>query len=252
MKCTDLGEIDLLKFLLKLEWKKKNGFLFMNNNQLIVKANSLIDARYKLNVQAQKLIIACLGKIDSRPAAQPQKEVILTASEFAELMGIDIKNAHRELYKAADLLFKSTIVLYEDEEETELYWLQEKGKKLKGEGAVRLVWSDKILKYICQLKNKFTKYRLINIANLQSSHSIRLYELLMKFISSGERTIYIDDFKSSLGISDKYKLFKDLNKWVIKPAVIELNQKSDLFITYETIKKGRYVSALSFQFKQKG
>jgi plasmid replication initiation protein len=220
------------------------------NNLSVAKSNNLIDASYKLNVQAQKLVLACLGKIDSRPDAAPQKEVTLTASEFSELMGIDIKNAHRELYKAADALFKSSIVLHEGDDEIELYWIQEKAKKLKGEGAVRIVWSDRILRYICQLKSRFTTYKLRNIASLQSGHSIRLYELLMKFNATGERVIYLDDFKSALGISDKYPEFKVLNRDVIKPAIEELNQRSDLVIKFDTIKKGRTIVALVFEFKQ--
>jgi plasmid replication initiation protein len=222
----------------------------MSGKLLVVKSNTLIDARYKLNVQAQKLLLACLGKMDSRPDAQLLKEVTLTASEFSELMGIDMKNAHRELYKAVDLLFKSTITLYENGEEIELHWIQEKGKKLKGEGAVRLIWSDRVLKYISQLKGDFTKYRLRSIATLQSAHSIRIYEILMRFNSTGSRVIRLDDFKSSLGISDKYPLFKDLNKRVIKPSIEELNLRSDLIIEYETIKNGRNVTALAFNFKQ--
>lgn len=220
------------------------------NNLSVAKSNNLIDASYKLNVQAQKLVLACLGKIDSRPDAAPQKEVTLTASEFSELMGIDIKNAHRELYKAADALFKSSIVLHEGDDEIELYWIQEKAKKLKGEGAVRIVWSDRILRYICQLKSRFTTYKLRNIASLQSGHSIRLYELLMKFNATSERVIYLDDFKSALGISDKYPEFKVLNRDVIKPAIEELNQRSDLVIKFDTIKKGRSIVALVFEFKQ--
>ncbi len=220
------------------------------NNLSVAKSNNLIDASYKLNVQAQKLVLACLGKIDSRPDAPPQKEVTLTASEFSELMGIDIKNAHRELYKAADALFKSSIVLHEGDDEIELYWIQEKAKKLKGEGAIRIVWSDRILRYICQLKSRFTTYKLRNIASLQSGHSIRMYELLMKFNATGERVIYLDDFKSALGISDKYPEFKVLNRDVIKPAIEELNQRSDLVIKFDTIKKGRTIVALVFEFKQ--
>lgn len=220
------------------------------NNLSVAKSNNLIDASYKLNVQAQKLVLACLGKIDSRPDAPPQKEVTLTASEFSELMGIDIKNAHRELYKAADALFKSSIVLHEGDDEIELYWIQEKAKKLKGEGTVRIVWSDRILRYICQLKSRFTTYKLRNIASLQSGHSIRLYELLMKFNATGERVIHLDDFKSALGISDKYPEFKVLNRDVIKPAIEELNQRSDLVIKFDTIKKGRTIVALVFEFKQ--
>lgn len=224
------------------------GVLLSNNS--VTKANSLIDASYKLNVQAQKLVLACLSKIDPRPEKETPKEISLTATEFSNLMGIDKKNAHRELYKAADALFRSTIQLTENNEEIELYWIQEKAKKIKGEGAIRLVWSDKVLKYIGQLKGRFTTYKLRNIANLQSSHSIRLYELLMKFNATGERVIYLDDFKSALGISDKYKEFKILNRDVIAPSVKELNQRSDLVIKFETIKKGRSVAALSFEFKQ--
>ena len=72
----------------------------------------------------------------------------------------------------------------------------------------------------------------------------------MKFNATGERVIYLSDFKSALGISDKYSHFKDLNKWVIKPAIKELNQRTDLVIKFETIKKGRSVAALSFEFKK--
>ncbi|WP_345860765.1 replication initiation protein [Shewanella algae] len=216
----------------------------------VYKAHDLIDASYRLNVQSQKLVLACLGKIDSRPETQPQKEVKLTATEFSELMGIDIKNAHRELYKAADSLFKSSIILHEGDEEIELYWIQEKAKKLKGEGAVTIIWSDRILRYICQLKGRFTKFKLRNIASLQSGHSIRLYELLMRFNSTGIRNIALLDFRSALGLDDKYTEFKILNRDVIKPAVNELNQRSDLIISYETLKSGRSVVGLSFSFKQ--
>jgi plasmid replication initiation protein len=41
-----------------------------------------------------------------------------------------------------------------------------------------------------------------------------------------------------------------LNRDVIKPAIEELNQRSDLIIKFETIKKGRTVAALVFEFKQ--
>ena len=91
----------------------------MSNNS-VTKANSLIDASYKLNVQAQKLVLACLSKIDPRPEKETPKEISLTATEFSNLMGIDKKNAHRELYKAADALFRSTIQLTENNEEVEL------------------------------------------------------------------------------------------------------------------------------------
>ncbi|RLV57883.1 RepB family plasmid replication initiator protein [Parashewanella curva] len=218
------------------------------NNLSVTKSNYLIDASYKLNAQAQKLVLACLSKVD--PRADIPKEISITAQEYSELTGINIKNAHRELYKASDALWKAEITLLNGNERIEIRWIQKRISKIKGEGKITLTWSEDVVKYICQLKSRFTTYKLRHIAELQSAHSIRLYELLMKFNSTGERVIYLDDFKSALGIADKYPQFKELNKFVIKKAVEELNQRSDLIIKYETIKKGRAVVALGFEFKQ--
>ena len=51
-------------------------------------------------------------------------------------------------------------------------------------------------------------------------------------------------------LDGKYKDFKTLNSHLIKPCVDELNKKSDLAVTVETIKKGRTVVALHFRFKE--
>jgi plasmid replication initiation protein len=217
------------------------------NNLSVSKSNNLIDASYQLNVQAQKLVLACLGKVD--PRGEIPKEMRLTAAEYAEIMGIT-HNARRDLYKAADTLFDAVIILKDEQEEVKLRWIQKGVKKLKGDGAVVITWTDEVLKYISQLKSRFTTYKLRSIANLQSAHSIRLYELLMRFNATHSRVISLDDFRSALGLDDKYPEFKILNRAVIKPSVEELNQRSDLVISYETIKKGRNVAALAFTFKQ--
>lgn len=216
------------------------------SNLTVTKSNYLIDASYKLNVQAQKLVLACLGLVD--PRQEIPKTMTITAAQFSELMGVP--NAHRELYLAVDALFEASIRLKEGNEDIELRWIQKKSKRVKGEGKATITWSDEVLKYISQLQNRFTTYKLRSIANLQSSHSIRLYELLMRFNSTGLRNISLEDFRSSLGLEDKYPLFKDLNKWVIKPSVDELNQRSDLEIECKTFKSGRAVVGLSFEFKQ--
>ena len=215
----------------------------------ITKSNSLVEASYNLPVQAQKLILACLSKLNSRH--EIPKEITLHASEFSDMMGINKSNAHRELYKAADVLFRASIVIKDGATEREICWVQEKVKTVKGEGKVTLIWSDSVIKYISCLKNRFTTYKLRYISNLQSTSSIRLYELLMRFSSTRERVINLSDFKFSLGIQDKYPQFKILNRDIIKPAVAELNKCTDLEIKYETLKIGRSVVALSFEFNYK-
>nr|AKN36547.1 hypothetical protein [Vibrio sp. ZF_53]AKN37417.1 hypothetical protein [Vibrio tasmaniensis]AKN39337.1 hypothetical protein [Vibrio sp. ZF_45]AKN39745.1 Replication protein [Vibrio splendidus] len=222
------------------------GLTFMSNLS-VYKDNSLIDASYKLNTQAQKLILCCLARLDSR--GEISKQVTISAIEFAELMGIDPKNSHRELYKAADSLFDAEITIKENGKLSRLRWVQKSVEKHDGAGEVTLVWSDDVVKYISVLQERFTGYKIRNIALLQSAHSIRVYELLMRFKSTGERAIHLDDFKSALGVLGKYSDFKAFNRDVLKKSINELNLKTDLTVSCEPIKKGRKVTGLAFSFK---
>lgn len=136
----------------------------------ITKANYLVEASYNLTLQEQRLILACLSKIDSRKEAQ--KEIELTASEYSDLMHIDIKNAHRELYKASDKLYERSIVVFDPEKQEEFRWIQKKIHYTKGDGKIKLIWSDDVLSYISQLKRRFTSYRLVDVAKLNTSYAL--------------------------------------------------------------------------------
>ena len=215
----------------------------------ITKANYLVEASYSLTLQEQRLILACLSKIDSR--SEPEKEIMLSASEYSELMNVDIKNAHRELKKASQKLYDRSIVVKDPEKIEEFRWIQKKIHYQKGEGKIKLFWSDDVLTYIGQLKRRFTTYRLVDVANLRSGYAIRLYELLMQFNSTKQRSISVEDFRSLFQLNDKYPLFRDLNKRVIKPAVKEINASSNLDIFYSTKKQGREIVTLQFDFQEK-
>lgn len=214
----------------------------------IAKSNYLVEASYSLTLQEQRLILACLSRIDSRGAAP--KEVSISASDYADMMQIDIKNAHRELYKAADKLYERSIIVSDPEKTEEFRWVQKKAIYHKGEGRVTFTWSDDVLVYISQLKRRFTTYRLRDVAGFSSPYAIRLYELLMQFNATKDRIINLDDFRSLFNLEDKYPLFRDLNKRVIKPAVKEINASSNLVVYYSTMKKGRNVIALQFDFQE--
>jgi plasmid replication initiation protein len=215
----------------------------------ITKSNYLVEASYSLTLQEQRLILACLSRIDSRYGIS--KEVSILASDYAEMMRIDIKNAYRELYNSTEKLYERSIIVSHLEKTEEFRWIQKKALYHKGEGRVTFTWSDEVLIYISQLKRRFTTYRLNDVAGLNSSYAIRLYELLMQFNATKERKIRLIDFKLLFNLGDKYTLFRDLNKRVIKPAVREINRSSNLIVNYSTIKKGRNVAALRFDFREK-
>ncbi|MDO6842078.1 replication initiation protein [Paraglaciecola chathamensis] len=214
------------------------------NKISVTKSNYLLDASYRLNTQAHKLILCCIAKLD--PMKRPEKTITITASQYAELMNIDLKHAYEDLYKSADALFSASIILNEGDEDIELHWIQKKAKKRKGEGQVTLTWSEDVLKYLTQLSGQFKTYQLRHVANLDSSHAIRLYEILVRFEDTGWREISLYDFKKSMGISNIYPQFKELRRRVIDPAIKQINKSSNLKVTVKPKKNGLKIYGLRF------
>ena len=88
-----------------------------------------------------------------------------------------------------------------------------------------------------------------------SKHSLALYELFVDYYNvklgfSSTPEIGIEQFRKLLGLTDnEYKTFKALNKDVIKKAVDEINEKSDLSIKVEYTRKARKVDSVKFFIK---
>jgi len=53
-----------------------------------------------------------------------------------------------------------------------------------------------------------------------------------------------------LGLESKYIEFRAMNQLVLKPAIKELNEKSNIIVSVNTVKNGRSVIALDFHFKE--
>ncbi|MBC8951075.1 RepB family plasmid replication initiator protein [Xenorhabdus sp. TS4] len=214
------------------------------------KSNALIEASYKLTLQEQRVLLMCIGKLNPQ-AITPEKTFQLTASEFyLAFPDMGRENAERRLQEAADKLAERWIYIHWKEKEEKIRWIQGQAKYFNGQGKVELVFSDLIMPYLTQLKGQFTTIAVKNVSALKRTYSIRIYELLMQFKKTGDRIINLKDFRSMLGIEDKYLQFKDLNKLLLKPSIKELNQKSNLLVSVDTVKDGRNVVALHFIFKE--
>lgn len=81
------------------------------------------------------------------------------------------------------------------------------------------------------------------------NYALSLYENCYRFKSSGTTgVIPLDMWKKLMGVEagGTYEVFKNLNRKIIKPAIEEINQVSDIYVTVEYIKDGRKVIGLQF------
>src|SRR5690606_10838527 len=104
--------------------------------------------------------------------------------------------------------------------------------------------------YLLQLK-QYTSYRLSNILSLSSSYSIRLYELMRKWSFLNKWESSVEEIREKLGaLTKSYTLYGNFKNKVLLPAVEEINEQTDLFISFKEIKKGRKVERIEFSIRK--
>lgn len=219
----------------------------MTKQHVVVKHNDLIEAGYKLTLEEQRLVLACIGKINPRNGVPDVIQV--SAREYAELFGLQLKHAYFQLKEATNHLYEQDIILKDDDHTRRMRWVSSVAYH-DNQGFVTLDFSPRIKPYLSQLNGMFTSYQLANIARLKSPYSIRLYELLCQWRSKGERVIELSELRELLVLNTRYPRFADLKKRVILPAVEELNSKTDLQVIMTTERQGRTIVRLIFAFQK--
>ena len=219
---------------------------------LVVKSNSLIQASYKLSLNEQRLILLAVAGLNSkRPSHRPGFNQVdgirITAEEFREAWNLSSKDAYTALKDATNELYERSIVEIKGKRTTKDRWVSRVAYH-DGEGWAELSFSPHIAPHLTSLGNNFTEYRLGQVANLRSTYAVRLFEWCIQFVDNGWLVISLDDLTQRLGVG--YKLYNDIRRKVIEPAVKELQAKSNLDIKWEPIKEGRSVKSIRFTFKE--
>ncbi len=212
----------------------------------VTKSNDLVQAAYKLTLNEQRLLLAAIAQIDPRkPMPRP---ISITAPDFAEQYGIPIKQAYEALKEATSALYERDIKTFDGRFKSRFRWV-DRVDYLDGGGETKLYFTVHVQPYLVHLNKSFTTYELKRIADLSSTHSIRLFELLQQFKSTGFYTVSVAGFRELLELGPSYERYSNLKLKVIDPAIAELKEKSGLLIELKTEKKGRSIERLIFKFR---
>ena len=113
--------------------------------------------------------------------------------------------------------------------------------------------STEVIELVSRLEANFTQYLLEQVSEFKSKYSIRLYELLAKWIKLEQTEKYeLSDLRNKLGIlENEYKSVAYLKRDVLDKAVKEINEKSDLDVKYNQFKVGRNITHIQFKIKTK-
>jgi plasmid replication initiation protein len=221
----------------------------MRNELEVIKGNDLIEAKRSMHLtgREKKLVsymVACISPYDD-----DFKEYKFPVSQFAEFFSITDKNVNKEYERIATGIMSKPFTVENDREKFTACWLAEAAydKKTK---EMRFRFTPRLKPYLIRLKKYYTRYRMINLIHLENCHSEAMYELLKQFENIGQRRIYLDDLRNMLGLGKKYPLYSNLRAKVLEPTVSEINEFTDIAVSYEEIKEGRKIVALHFKIWQ--
>lgn len=224
-------------------------------NNLVVKSNELITASYAMTVNEQRLLLACIGQIDSRTTLDNGAVFRLSVEQARDLFYTkgDQRHAYRDMQDACERLFERKVRIALPEKQELLTRFVQSIVFDPENGTADLRFAYEILPYLSQLEANFTKYRLSNIVQLTSSHAVRIYELIVSWATQGQyyKEMEIDAFRELLGLGEKYKQNGELRRFVTDRAMQQINESTDFELDINFRKSKRTFKWIQLRFNQK-
>lgn len=230
---------------------------------LVVKSNFLVDASHKLGEAEQHLILLAIAQANDNCKTMEElrgQRLTITAAEYMQRFGVSNQAAQKNLKKAVMGLFEAKWGYRFIDETGDLVVCYERftqsARYIKNKGVVSFVFADAIIPHLMELQRNFTKYHIREIADLSSKYAMRLYELLTRFINqdqkSGWRYISLEDLRFHFGLlPNEYKRMGDFKNDVLDLSVNQINEKTNLKVSYTQKKQGRVIVGFRFDVKLK-
>lgn len=219
----------------------------------VYKSNDLVNARYDWTAMQHRVVLMLISQLDGEAEDFGEQEV--PVADLVELGG-QSSNAYGGLVaEAADALLGQTITIPSERP-------SRRGKRGKTtynlfsrmrveEGRVFARFNLDMRPLLLQLKKRYTRYVLENALRFQSPYSVRLYEMAMQFSDLGHRTILVEDLRYMLMLEDKYPRFADFRRRVLDQATSEINEKTDLVVSFDVERKGQTPHAIKLYIRWK-
>ena len=239
----------------------------------ISKSNTLIEAGFDLTLAEHDLMTLAINKLHKQGTGN--HEVFITAQEFAVANKISESHAYQQLKATADKLMERHLKfpLYIDLDKkqnkepnavcvvppkhgryetvpSKYNWLQGVAYA-DASGFIYLHFSDPLRFLIDKTGDAYTTYNFTNTIEMKSFGGKRLYEMVCKWKDLGKtKMMYIDEWKEFFGVECKYPVTAEFKRWVLLPAIAEVNAQGDFRISLEQLKVGRTITHFQIIIKK--
>ena len=238
----------------------------------VVEHNSLITSIAKMDKTPLKMFELAVSCINTE--APPQDHTVyLSKTELFAFFKVSDNDKHSRFKQAVENMQKQAFFKIKEKKEHGFEFENivpipyVKWTDYHDEVTIR--FSPEIMPYLINLKKNFTQHALSDISELNSKHSIILYRWLSMNYNQYEHYSYkggrreeqveayrnpsisIRELREMTDIVNEYKLFADLEKWILKKPLEEINAHTSFTVTYDKVKKGRSIDSIVFHITKK-
>lgn len=213
-------------------------------NAVVAKDHALIEKMSAFNLQELRLIAFCVAHLDSREGATNKKKITAKVKDLTHIFPMDEKSAYGVIKQAIGDIGKKPM---EFSDGKKLYlWNWFTGITYeKGLGQFEFSFNPDIDPFLLGLKEKLSMYRLYEVP-FKSSITWLLFENLNCRLFRGKWIVELDDLRKLLGVSGKYKAWRDLKKRCIDEPLAEIASNSNIKATFKGLKTGNKTTSVKF------
>lgn len=222
-------------------------------NNILMKNNALVKARYDINLYENKLFILILHKLQKMNDTRYKCDI--KRSEIQSMINARTVNTSKAISSILEGLRRKPIYIKQRCEDGSFDWgiygfingfiYNDKSDIFKIEASETV---QKLLRDY--LEDGYTPINLKIWIDLKNTYAQRFYDLLRLWSNSKSIVTYsLDELKMFLMLENKYPKYAEFKRRVISPAIKELNATGFFEIDIKENKVGKKVDSIDFIVK---
>lgn len=254
-------------------------------NEILSRSNKLILSRYSATLVENKIMALSFKRVKLNKNGNPA--VVFTTNELRKLTGVRGNGFYDQLKIAAAGLMNKMVYM-EDEQAQSFSFINLIQKAEYREGAFTVVFTNESKALLYDLKSNFTSMSIDTLFSFKTNHAYRLYEILkvheykigdnnkpveivyplsdlklqLNCINTEGKKVKIELMKphpnydkivNDLDTEKKFESWYEFKRRVLEKAIKEINQTTELNISYDPIRTGRggKTTAVRFYLQRK-
>ncbi len=228
----------------------------------VVSSNDLVRAKYSYTLWEKRVFLYMVSQLKRDQTEFPMMRIAVR--DLMRFYGTFGKGEYSVIRSVPENIIKKPFYIPYITPEGEKRWLfmnvisagtQPDAAEKREESYIELQFNPVLAPHLMDLRERFTRYNIRNISELQSVYSIRMFEFIKEneFKKDGFE-VSVDDLKEMLFMkaqdndgAEVYQLYGDFKKRVLMKAQEDLNTHCDTTFIFEERKEGRRVKKIFFR-----